>query len=441
MSPTNVATGFWLGPQRWLLLLSQLFGCTTVNVGQTTTRNTRMKYVKLVAHCCWASFLLAAIVHSMIAVYYGYKSKRERKIRLVTVFEYAAYVVSCVLAIGGSIYQRHSYATYGARILEIDETLGIPLATSGRSLAKVLRHAFGIIGIFGALTTAIVLDYTRLSLEHRYYFWMAFSVPSVNMLLVHLQYYSLLFLVKQRYGWIQQILCNMSTKRHIFYDNNLCNKIRRSDERDRCWFSITNREYEKWTFDDFRTAIVNLLAVYRKLSALERSVSSSFGLYFVFGMATTFVVVLMKSFQLYFTVTLKFDLYLMLYVVLWLAVHCGKVVLVLEICHSIVQVVNIKTISSISDRLYTIVFAFQKRSIARAVHQVRFQRKCCNNDDIVSLVNIFGNTFNNNKNMSNISLFVAQVTNFSMLILHEKQRQMACGIIKMDLTIVGGVSC
>lgn len=289
-----------------------------------------------ILHITWSVLILTAI---SICIYYE-RSYDERDstsfiLKCLYMGEYLFNIFNCTLIVIGCHYQRRMYINYFNRIIDIDmELRECGASTDYSQLRKYIKKFCYCCALFMLLATISDLmyyfnlfDFVRSAI--------VFIVSNLLTIVTLIEYFALLYVLKERY----KIICQLLLK--------LVNRIDECASRKSCenYASLTVFDVMKIkqkVYLDSTTEITQQLnrlrKIYYDLAMFNEDINSSFGILIISTTVTTFIVVSTQLFAFYYIAKSADgidDVYLAIYSGLWFIFNSGKVLLILLLNHHV----------------------------------------------------------------------------------------------------------
>lgn len=338
------------------------------------------------AHLFWG-FLISASV--CLATYLQRKEFDTSMGFMTSVLYMAEYILgtfNLLLVIVGCQYQLKYYRIFFRRLVEVDINLqkcGIQPNFDTTNL--YLRRSVVVYAIFFAGVIVVDFMYNKMHGESFARSSTVYTVPNVVSTLALTQYSTVLHFIRDKFNTINAVLRRLIRK-------NSCKDLHQQANNKLNIISILSMNFGRNDID----RILNVLRKqHAELSRLIELLNKCFGLLIVLTLIAAYVI-LSIQFYAFYKMTEGFeasDGWLIVYTILWVILHGGKVFLVLY------------PINDISD---------ERKRTGNLLFQIEFSDRNSNNESIVFAVK-----------------------NFADQLLHETSPPNALRVIHLDLTIVG----
>lgn len=323
---------------KWLILISQIFGAAPGNVsvrpGSLGKSGTSSKRISLIAwiHHIWFTFLIVIIVASMYSRYSTSGTKLSVA-KLLDIIEYFFNVGNVVIVMVGCNYQRHWYSQYCNEIIEIDIKLQ---RSGGRSypctLKRFLRNFLIVASIFFAFAIIIECSFRKYIFFDYVRGLAAYVLPNIIVTVSFLQYYCVLYAVRERFSqiiFILQRMLNEHNRQALRWDYQLKGSVLAVISLDNLSKSSFTSGEKNSPFSDVPAAEIlnSLRGVFYELTEINMNINQSFGILVVTLTTSTFIIVCAQFYTFY-----KFadgpetlNVFLSIYSALWVILHSSRV--------------------------------------------------------------------------------------------------------------------
>lgn len=426
---------------RVFLIVCQLFGVSPirVKVNDSNKRKSKVDWwsrMIFVGHLCWCLAILSLVSYCMLEHYGVFLTTAIAPImQIMSVSEYIFNIMNCVLIIFGANYQRRWQSIYFQQINTLDLRLHYPAAEANSDVHRFLRIVFMVCGLFMVCVVGIMIVFNESNYFGLFLTLGTYVVTNLIISLALLQYLLLIFLVQQRYKRLVNGLKKLSlteTVNHLPSNNELLRNIFVVEMQT---VGRRMRSPSKGNPDAIRQRLEVLRTCFVDLNIFERNISQSFGIFLVSLITSAFFILTTQLYVFYTLTRVDVSFLSLAYSIAWLVVHFVKIFVLLFLSSRVVHEVLI-LLTFLCFNKFNIVLFLKKLNVARILHQMRFVGHE-NEEDILASVFIFLFSFFSNLLLTFVKLQIAQ---FSLQILHEDRNQMACGILKMDLTLLGTVN-
>lgn len=294
---------------------------------------------RFVLHVLWSVSILTAI---SVSIYYE-RSYDERDstsfiLKCLYMGEYLFNIFNCLIIVIGCHYQRRVYSQYFNRIIAIDMELRECGVTNDYSrLDKYIKKFWYCSALFMMVATVSDLMY-YFSLKDFVRSAFVFIVSNLLTIVTLIEYFGLLFVLKERY----QSICNVLLQ--LVNQNNSKGKSYENYTTLILFDMIKKNAYVDPTVVVMKR-LNKLRKIYYDLAMFNEDINESFGILIISIHLTTFIVV---STQLYafYDIAKSSDgidnIFLAIYSGLWFIFNSGKVLLILLMNHHVC--VEVRTI-------------------------------------------------------------------------------------------------
>lgn len=211
MGPFSRFLGLHLhNPLRRLILFGQIFGVAPINIlphdgGHSSGRRT----LRMAFHLTWSCFLLALQIWCDYEQNQVFVQYNVPLVRFLTYAEYVLNVFNCMSVVFGANYQRRKYHEYLREIDALDNCLNRP-STPDTCLPQFLQRFYGTVLVLVGLQLVVSVSLNR-NVQGMLFAAASYILPNVMLMLVLGQYLSMLSIVRRRFEWTLQGLCELGS--------------------------------------------------------------------------------------------------------------------------------------------------------------------------------------------------------------------------------------
>lgn len=300
------------------------------------SKETLLSNCRFVFHVMWS---LAILIGISISIYYE-RSYDERDstsfiLKCLYMGEYLFNIFNCTIIVVGCHYQRRVYNQYFHRIVNIDmEFNECGVTTDYSRLDKYIKKFWYCSASFMFLATISDLMY-YFSLKDFVRSAMVFIVSNLLTIVTFIEYFGLLYFLKERY----KSICNMLLQ---LVDQNDRFSQRKSFENHATVTVFDVMKIRPNLYVDPTLAIMQRLnrlrKIYYDLAMFNEDINSSFGILIISTTMTTFIVVSTQLYAFYDIANSSAgidDIFLAIYSGVWFVFNSGKVLLILLMNHHV----------------------------------------------------------------------------------------------------------
>lgn len=329
---------------KWLILISQIFGAAPGNLSvrpgllgnseksvPSSKRKTRL--IVWIYHI-WSIFIVVSIVASMYSRDSTISDTKLSVAKLLDLIEYLFNAGNVVIIMVGCNYQRNWYSQYCNEIIEID----IKLQRSGGksypcTLKRYLRNLSIVTLIFFAV--AVIIECT---FRHFIFFdylrgIAAYVLPNIIVTVSVLQYYSVLIVVRERFGqiiFILQRMLNEHTSQALRLNYHLKGSVLAVISLDNLSkFPFAKGEKNNSFCNVPVEEILNSLReIFYDLNVINMNINQSFGILVLALTTSTFIIVCAQFYNFYKFATdgpENMNVLFSIYSALWVILHSTRV--------------------------------------------------------------------------------------------------------------------
>uniref|UniRef100_A0A336M6L3 Gustatory receptor n=1 Tax=Culicoides sonorensis TaxID=179676 RepID=A0A336M6L3_CULSO len=352
--------------------------------------NCKQRIISYIHHI-WSCFVLISVC---LATYYqntqfDYSMGFLTKTLYIGEYVFAAFNV--VLIIIGCNYQRRNYFYFFEQLIDIDmELLKCGVKPKYPKYKKDFNQMMGCYSIFFTLVLLVDFFYNKMNVPSFFRSSTVYTIPNIIWVLSLSQFGSVMLLVKVKLKTINAILLGICKEMPYAEDTETREKLLLA-----VVLKIENEKIKPGENVSCKV-VESLRRLHAKVCVVGHSATNSFGILLSITILAGFVVLNIQFFQLYKTSESlePYDLFLFLYTLLWIVLYGGKVVGILYVGH---------IVSEEKAKTGPILYDLEGREDKQDTH------------------------------------FRDIIHKFSMQLLHEESSHTACGVVKLELTILSSL--
>lgn len=314
------------------VLISQFFGAIPVNLSsiRQSIGSGNIDRLKSWTHKIWSIFIILLICSSIYSRY-SHESDKITVVNLLDLSEYVFNTGNVLIIMFGCNYQNHCYLQYFNEIIEIDIKLK---RCGGKWYPCTLKRFLCIYSI--AVSFLFITTVINDCLYRQFIFFnivrglAVYVLPNIISTLSIMQYFCLLYVLRERFGQIVSILQGLlSEYRREGRDYHaIKGKVIMVNKWIGTKTKTTNGDNRKCVNHLSHEEILNTLrGVFHELTVINFKINRSFGILIVSLTTTAFVIICQELYTFYRLAvgSGNFNVYEAFYSVLWVIMHYGRV--------------------------------------------------------------------------------------------------------------------
>lgn len=318
----------FLGSLQRFLLVNQIFCSTPVNLNfleNTVQRNVKRSQKRCcytVLHCLWSIVIAVGVC---LATYYQHQYFDIEEMSFLTgllyIGEYSINMFNLCLVCIAAQYQKKDYALFFNRLIAVDINLrncGVQYDYKGGR--KFLTVAMLLIALFFGSVIIVDFLYNKRIWENFLRSSVVYTIPNIVSLLALTQYSAVVYFIWTRFSTINGILKRMVRQSNL--RNDIVGKVN----------VISVLSMEVGYRDPGAEKTFNILRKqHAELSRLTELLNKSFGILILTTLIAAYVILSIQFYAFYKLSEgyAEADVFFIVYTVLWIILHAGKVLLIL----------------------------------------------------------------------------------------------------------------
>lgn len=275
----------------------------------------------LIVQCIVSTFIICSVAISTHYQHIEFDTTMGFLTRLLYMGEYFFGIFNMILIMYGCIYQRNNYTKYILKLNEMDlKLVKYKIKVDFKFINLYFKFYLVIYSVFFLLVLLIDLMYNRYDVKSFFRSSTVYTVPNIISILGLTQYSGIFYYIRIKYQQINKHLAKIS-KMQSSFDYGIPKKN---------FVSVVGAL--KSSVNEDSTFLLNTLRIiHADLSALCKEISNSFGILIISTLVTSFVVLSIQLYAIYKTVEgySGDDFYLIIYTILWIVLHGGKICIIL----------------------------------------------------------------------------------------------------------------
>lgn len=314
-----------------LYLLGKCFGACPIYL-QPHPKRTIAYWLVTLLHILWDAIIMTILLYTMYSKFLEYLSKHPWLTIILNLIQYIFSSLNTLITMIGCYYQRKSFAKYFSHIIEID----VKLQCAGAepffcNLKSYLIKSYITIFLFLSYCFVLIVVIKHFDISSSLETGFTNIVPNVIIFLALLKYFALLHILQERYKQISIILKSLLVQSN--WKNNISNYFKASQQMHNKMFELKLMDPVKQQTNEIpkHQTISALQQIFHELTVLELNTSKSFGILTMCLISSSFIIICSQlySFYRYTQDSASITTLAVMYKIVWIIMHFGKVIMVL----------------------------------------------------------------------------------------------------------------